>query len=562
MSSWTEGRRPITIAILAMGGEGGGVLADWIVAVGEQAGYYSQTTSVAGVAQRTGATVYYVEMYPGGESHEDDVRREPVLSLFPTPGEVDIVIASELMEAGRAIQRGFSTRDRTTLIASTNRVYSMDEKLALGDGRVDSNTLLEAAHAGSRRFIADDFMQLALDAHSVISASLFGALAGSGALPFARESFQSAIRAGGKGVDASLAAFVSGFDAAQRPAPQPVAPAPAGSGPVPVTISRRRPIDPAEEAAAAAEQRRQEMAIDDPASLVGPKLKPQAARIAEEFTAPARSMLLHGAARTAVYQSTRYTDLYLDRVARIAAHERDGEARLTSEAARHVALWMCYQDTIQVAQQKIRRRRLEGVRAEAKATPGQLLNVREYLHPQVEELADTLPTRLGRWMADSAWFNKVVGRITRNGIVVNTTGIVGYTLLWLMAMFRPLRPRSLRYGREQAAIDRWIDRAVTVAPGNYDLACEIVECQQVLKGYGETLHHGKESFELLMRAVDAIAEQPDAASKLARMRQAALADEDGSALQAELASAADMTGAQSGYSLRSVDRADAEPVRR
>ena len=45
-------------AILAMGGEGGGVLADWIVDLGEHNGYYAQTTSVPGVAQRTGATIY------------------------------------------------------------------------------------------------------------------------------------------------------------------------------------------------------------------------------------------------------------------------------------------------------------------------------------------------------------------------------------------------------------------------------------------------------------------------------------------------------------------------
>ncbi|MDP3894794.1 indolepyruvate oxidoreductase subunit beta family protein, partial [Nocardioides sp.] len=331
MSSWNQGRRPITIAILAMGGEGGGVLADWIVSVGEQAGYVSQNTSVAGVAQRTGATVYYVELYPGDEDRVGDARPEPVLSLFPTPGEVDIVIASELMEAGRAIQRGFATPDRTTLIASTNRVYSMDEKLALGDGRVDSDALLEAAHAGSRRLIAADFMQLALQARSVISAALFGALAGSGSLPFARERFEDAIRAGGKGVDASLTAFAAGFDAAQQPAPRPApAPAPATGGPVPVTISRRRPVDPAEEAAAAEERRRQELASSDPGRLVGPRLQPQAARVAAEFPAPARSMLLHGAVRTAVYQSTTYTDHYLDRVARLSALEPEpGASRLT-----------------------------------------------------------------------------------------------------------------------------------------------------------------------------------------------------------------------------------------
>ena len=40
------------------------------------------------------------------------------------PGDVDIVIASELMEAGRAVQRGLVTPDRTTFIVSTNRVYA------------------------------------------------------------------------------------------------------------------------------------------------------------------------------------------------------------------------------------------------------------------------------------------------------------------------------------------------------------------------------------------------------------------------------------------------------
>ena len=55
--------RPITIAIVALGGEGGGVLADWIVDLAEHGGYLAQATSVPGVAQRTGATIYYVELF-------------------------------------------------------------------------------------------------------------------------------------------------------------------------------------------------------------------------------------------------------------------------------------------------------------------------------------------------------------------------------------------------------------------------------------------------------------------------------------------------------------------
>jgi len=196
--------RAITIAILAMGGEGGGVLADWIVDVAEHAGYWAQATSVPGVAQRTGTTIYYVEVMK-------DEGREPVLALMPVPGEVDIVIASELMETGRAIQRGLVTPDRTTLIASSHRVYSMTERTAMGDGRVDSEALLEAARSAAKRLVVSDFAALAQG--SVISASLFGALAATDELPFTRQQFEDAIRRGDVGVDASLRAFAAGWGA-------------------------------------------------------------------------------------------------------------------------------------------------------------------------------------------------------------------------------------------------------------------------------------------------------------------------------------------------------------
>jgi indolepyruvate ferredoxin oxidoreductase beta subunit len=77
-------------------------------------------------------TIYYLEIYP--RAGITDAAHEPVLALMPVPGDVDIVIASELMEAGRAIQRGLITPDRTTLVASINRVFSMTEKVAMADG--------------------------------------------------------------------------------------------------------------------------------------------------------------------------------------------------------------------------------------------------------------------------------------------------------------------------------------------------------------------------------------------------------------------------------------------
>ncbi len=525
-SSWASGLRPITIAILAMGGEGGGALANWITAVAEKSGMHAQNTSVAGVAQRTGATVYYIELYPESARPDSSVRSEPVLSLFPTPGEVDIVIASELMEAARSVARGFTTPDRTMLITSTNRVYSMIEKMAPGDGRVDDEALWESAQAGARTLIADDFSQIATDHRSVISASLFGALAASGAMPFARDDYETAIVESGKGVIASLAAFAAGFDAAQA-AP---APPPASSIAVPVSLSPRRPKHgPGEEEEAA----RQAAIESDPMSLVGPELQMQAKRVmGDEFPAPARSMLLHGIVRTAVYQNEAYADRYLDRVAAVAALDND-DAQLTIEAARHVALWMCYQDTIQVAMQKLRRTRMAKVRSDAGADDSQLVNVYEYLHPQLEEVTDTMPIKLGARLRRSRGFGWLVGRIAGDGLVINTTGTRGFISLWATAKLRPMRPRTLRFGHEQAGLDQWLTAVLDAAGTDVELAKQIVLCEGVRKGYGETHHRGAALFERLLAHLPNLT-APTAADDLATLRKAALADEDGVALDAAL----------------------------
>lgn len=532
---WYDGQRPLTLAIVALGGEGGGVLADWVVTMAEQAGYWAQTTSVPGVAQRTGATIYYVEILPPGQGPVALAggRSEPVLSIFPTPGEVDVVIASELMECGRAIQRGFVTPDRTTLITSTSRTYTIDEKMVLGDGRVDSTELLTAAQRSAKRLIAADFMEIAERCRSVISASLFGALAASGTLPFSSEQFETAIRAFGKAVESSLQAFSAGYEAAM-PAPIGARKPPATRKPIPISIGPR-PVT-VEERKAEEEARRTAVAATDPAALVGRALRVLAGRVTD-LPPAARSMILHGLVRTAVYQNLAYAERYLERVTRFARIDPDpqGAARLTTEAARHITLWMCYQDTIHVALQKTRQARMERIRKEAKAKPNQLMQVREYLHPQIDELTDTMPERLGARMRRSKLFQRLVHALTHKGMIVNTSSLTGYTVLSTLARLRPLRPRSLRFVREQAAIEAWLEQALNLGAEDPELGCEIVKCEGVLKGYGATYAHGSDSFEKLMTAARALAGTPGAAARLEDLRLAALADEDGAALAAKIA---------------------------
>ncbi|CAN0576329.1 unnamed protein product, partial [Ectocarpus sp. 12 AP-2014] len=209
-----DGEKIITLAALAVGGQGGGVLTNWITAVAEANGYRAQSTSVAGVAQRTGATIYYVEMCR-------DTGRPPVFALSPAQGDVDILIAAELMEGGRAIMRGFVTPGRTTLIASTHRIAAVSEKVNPGDGRANSPEVIEALGIAADHVVAFDMETLAKKAGSVISSSLLGGLAGSGALPFPKESYHEVIRASGRGVEASLRAFDAAYDCATGDAVPP-----------------------------------------------------------------------------------------------------------------------------------------------------------------------------------------------------------------------------------------------------------------------------------------------------------------------------------------------------
>ncbi|MBL8675031.1 MAG: 2-oxoacid:acceptor oxidoreductase family protein, partial [Rhodospirillales bacterium] len=199
----------VAILIAAMGGEGGGVLTDWIVAAATGAGFVVQSTSIPGVAQRTGATTYYVEIVPPDAARRRNAR--PVLALNPALGEVDVMMATELMEAARAAANGWMSPDRTTLIASTHRVFAMSERLAMGDGRFDTGQLLRAVKEFSHDRVLFDMEQAAEESGGVLNAVLLGALAGTGRTPVPVEAFEAAVKAGGKAVAANLAGFRFGL---------------------------------------------------------------------------------------------------------------------------------------------------------------------------------------------------------------------------------------------------------------------------------------------------------------------------------------------------------------
>ncbi len=495
-----SGPQPIKIAILAMGGEGGGVLADWIVDLGEHNGYIAQTTSVPGVAQRTGATIYYVELFPQAQAERDGGL--PVLALMPLPGDVDVVLASELMEAGRAVQRGLVTKDRTTLVTSTHRVYAIAEKTAMGDGRVDSDALTAHAIQAAKRCVRFDMAQIAQRNASMISAVLFGALAGTEVLPFHRAQFEATIARGGVGVSSSLKAFEAGYAQAMHEATTPTPDV--AASPMQAALQPRDP---------------QVVALLQ--------------RVQTHFAAQAQPLIIEGVRRLIDYQDPDYAGLYLDRLAQLQTLS-EGSDELLREAARHLALWMSYEDTVRVADLKTRARRFARVQTEVSVQADQQLAIHEFMHPRIEEICDTLPVGLGRWLAKPHWVHRLIARFTREGRIVTTSSLRGFLLLWGLSRLRGMRRRTLRYQVENQRIEQWLTHIAESAQRNPALALEVVRCQRLVKGYSDTHARGYTHYQMLMDVVQraGAALTPDT---LRDLRDAALADEQGHKLQTLLA---------------------------
>lgn len=492
-------QKPVTLLICALGGEGGGVLAEWLVETAIRSGYAAQSTSIPGVAQRTGSTTYYFEVFPvplaqlGG--------RRPVFSLYPVPGALDALVSSELLETVRQVGNGMASADRTLILTSSSRTLTTAEKVQLADGRADSRKLLDVVAKHGRETRVFDMSAVAQEAGTVVSAVLFGAIAGSGVLPFGRDAFEQTVRHSGKGVDASLRGFAIGFDKM----------ATAG----PISTGARLLTSPALPAALAA-----------------------------AFPRQVHDMLAPGHARMLEYQDGEYAALYVERLRRILAAESAadpaGAFAITRETARYLALWMAFDDVVRVAGLKCRASRFARVRGEAKAADGDLLRIYDHFKPGIPEFAGLLPAGLAgallRWDR----------RRQANGrrpfalpLKIGAHTISGFLALRVLAGMKGLRRRGSRYAQEQAMIERWLDRIESGTREGARLGLEIALCGGLVKGYGATNERGRDNLLHVLDHLAAGGRFADAASRAAAIREArlaALADDAGRELDKALAS--------------------------
>ena len=484
--------RPFSLLIAALGGEGGGVLSEWLTAAASAEGYPVQATSIPGVAQRTGATTYYIEIFPKPWSELGSAR--PILALSPTQGNVDVMVATEFLEAARAIENGWVTPDRTFLIASSHRSYSIIERSAMSDGRYDSTRIYDAIRSRTQRAVVFDMDEAAREAGSMISPVVLGVMARVAELPIRRETFEQVIKSSGIAVNTNLRGFAAGFDGADR------------------SSTSARPVSD-----------------DNTSRRTQNRL---AARLEEEIPSEGRDIARHALECLIDYQGPSYASLYLDRLRPIVA--LDGPAHLwtlTLETARLLALRMSYEDIIRVADLKTRVERSARVRAEVKAKPDEPVVTTEFLKPGLEEVTAMLPPSVGRRLMAAAirrgWQDKF-----NVGVYLKTSNVTGFMLLWIMGRMRRLRPRTWRYVDEQANIEHWLDAVCQATRVDYQFGVETARCANLVKGYGSTHRRGTANFERILNDMvwPSIRDASAPSSAVVRLREAALKDPEGKSL--------------------------------
>jgi indolepyruvate ferredoxin oxidoreductase beta subunit len=424
--------------------------------------------------------------------------KRPVLALTPGVGDIDVAVASELMEAGRTVANGFVTPARTHVIASTGRFYAMDEKIAMGDGRFDQDTLFKTIKQHAHDALLIDMAALARESGSIINAVMLGAIAGSGRLPLSVAQLEAAIKADGKSVDANLRGFHAGLEAARAKA--------------------------------------------EPATAVDPKHYAPATRqslehnVAWTFPALAQPIAGEGVRRLVPYQGVKYARLYLNRLKPVldADAAANAHGRLLKDVARHLAVRMSYEDVVRVARAKIEPARMRRIAREELGAGKEPFHVREFLKPGIEEMTQLLPPFVARpilWLARKrGWLGRVYFPMQ-----IETTSITGYLRLLFLAKLRWFRPYGYRYKQEQTQIDGWLALILDAAPRSIDFAIEIAECARLIKGYGDTHARGLANYALIEQRIirPVLAGQIPlnrAADAVASARAAALVDPDGESL--------------------------------
>jgi hypothetical protein len=246
-----------------------------------------------------------------------------------------------------------------------------------------------------------------------------------------------------------------------------------------------------------------------------------------DSAAPIVSEAIH---RLIEYQGAAYAKLYADRLRRFVGKHGVDDAML-GEIARLMAMRMCYEDPIRIAQLK-----LAELKTDTGAPRGPSADdVRKF---RLDELVDVLPAVVAEPVLDAlewaGWLHK------RISIRFSNANWWGIRRLKIEASLRRWRRFSVRYSRERVWVERWlhmIDRSLTKQPA---AAPAMVQSATMVQGYGAPYRWGLADWHAIIDGLakptfDGVLPLEDLAGAVAEARAAALPDPRQAALKRSIA---------------------------
>jgi indolepyruvate ferredoxin oxidoreductase beta subunit len=449
----SDGPQRISVLIAAVGGQGGHILGEWLLAAARLADWQARGVGLPGLSQRGGATIYYLELAHGPEAEKT------VFCPFPVSGDLDIILGQELLELVRAACRYGG--DKCKIVGSTHRIYTVQERLTQQPELLSEGDARELLKGRCERAILFDASRAAREEgldQVAANSVLLGALAASGFLPLSAECFEEAIRQTGPAPETNLRAFRAGVKAARQTLDAAASE---------LRIAESAPYESAAERSLPRSIRRD---IGYRAMAAVPQLTPIVSEAARQLTA---------------YQSAAYARLYLAMVQaafNLDIERNDGRYDLTAEFARVLAVRMTLEDMFRVAELKTDPNRFSQIRLELGAGSDEILHITDYLCPQVEQIVGALPDALARSLL------RLLAPIRFRSLPmrVSTSSIPGYFLLRSMAALKFLRPLSWNFRQEEKWIRLYARRVMNCARADHELGVLAASAGELVKGYGDT----------------------------------------------------------------------------
>jgi indolepyruvate ferredoxin oxidoreductase beta subunit len=142
-----------------------------------------------------------------------------------------------------------------------------------------------------------------------------------------------------------------------------------------------------------------------------------------------------------------------------------------------------------------------------------------------------MPAKMGaRWEANPKRM-AVLNRLFNKGRRLRTHSLRSFLMLHFLGGLKNYRLKTRRHEIEVAHLNQWLNDSLAPLQDDYDLSVELLRNRRLVKGYSDTHARGLTKFATVMGAAALLGGRKDAAEWMNRLREAALKDPDGKALE-------------------------------